>query len=618
MADGAWSRRVDAAMLAVSALAPACLAAAHVGGVADVAHDRGVARVLGLDPQVWRGLDVAVGGALSALPLGTHAARAAAGEALVAGAAGGVLYVVVRRTLARTADLPRFGAFVAAIASLAATLAPAWQSESASPGGSALGAVLVLTAMAVIAAGGGMGGLAADSSVGAREPRWAAAAFALGLALGYEPLVGACALLGCATLVAADAETRASLVKAWGAHRVVLVACVLAGLAPLVVATAHVRAHGLPLGAAIHEGWSGERGASVARSPLRFVRDEVGTVLAALALVGAGIAALVARARALAAALAVVAAAGLGSSLVGAPIGPSRFAPTVLAGVAATCALAGVAMQAIVRAIAAARVPFARASAAMIVVLLLAMPVDSADESLVRTLPRTAGGAAVWDDLAWGVLAPRAVVIVTDRRLWARAASARAQGALRDDVIVVPFPMLRPGSGEAGDLPSARGASARGVLARDPALIPIWRDLELDGFPSEPSLSSLGTARTLAMVYEPRWGRSLARHLVPLALLDRFEPEPRGASDRRRALEAFTPQRDRLARLAAGDPELAEATAYLLRARALDTATSGDRDLVGRTIEDLRLFAPGDHVAAEIVARLVLAKGAPKVDDLKP
>jgi hypothetical protein len=594
-AGEAWSRRIDTALLAVSAIAPACLAAAHVGGVADVAHDRGVARVLALDPQVWRGLDVAVGGLLAAVPVGTQAARAAAGEALVAGVAGGVLYVVVRRLLASTADVPRFGAFVAAIASLAATLAPAWQSESGCAGGAVLGALLVLGPVAVIAGAG----------VGARaRPRWAAAAFALGLALGYEPLVGACALLGCAALVAVDAENRASFVQAWGERRVVLLACVLAGLAPLVIATAHVRAHGVPIGAAIAEGWSGERGAAVARSPLRFVRDEVGTVLGALALAGAALAALVPRARGLAAALAVIAGAGLAAALAGAPVGPSRFAPTVLAAAAAMCALAGVAMQAIVRGIAGARVPFARASASMIVVLLLAMPVDSADESLVRTLPRAAGGAAVWDDLAWGVLPPRAVVIVTDPRLWVRAAAARAQGALRDDVIVVPT--------------FARGASARGVLARDAALIPLWRDLELDGFPSEPSLSSLGTARTLAMVYEPRWSRSLARHLVPLALLDHFEPEPRGASDRRRALEAFTPQRDRLAHLAAGDPELAEATAYLLRARALDTATSGDRDLVGRTIEDLRLFAPGDHVAAEIVTRLVMAKGAPKVDDLKP
>jgi hypothetical protein len=114
------------------------------------------------------------------------------------------------------------------------------------------------------------------------------------------------------------------------------------------------------------------------------------------------------------------------------------------------------------------------------------------------------------------------------------------------------------------------------------------------GSPSEASLSSLASVRPLAMAYEPRWGRASGRHLVPLALLDRFEPEPRGASDRRKALDLFAPKRAQLAQAAGKDPELAEAAAYLLRARALDVAESGDRDLVSRTVDDVRAFAPDD------------------------
>ena len=59
-------------------------------------------------------------------------------------------------------------------------------------------------------------------------------------------------------------------------------------------------------------------------------------------------------------------------------------------------------------------------------------------------------------------------------------------------------------------------------------------------------------------------------------------------------------------------------TAYLLRARALVIASSGDRDLVGRAVEDLRTFAPNDRVAAEILARASLAKGTARFDDLLP
>jgi len=124
--------------------------------------------------------------------------------------------------------------------------------------------------------------------------------------------------------------------------------------------------------------------------------------------------------------------------------------------------------------------------------------------------------------------------------------------------------------------------------------------------------------RPLAMAFEPSWGRVLGRHLVPAALLDRFEPEPRGASDRRRALDAFVPKRERLARAASRDPELAQAAAYLLRARALGIAATGDRDLVGRVVEDLHAFAPDDPVATAIVARVVLGKAGTRVEDLRP
>jgi hypothetical protein len=195
-------------------------------------------------------------------------------------------------------------------------------------------------------------------------------------------------------------------------------------------------------------------------------------------------------------------------------------------------------------------------------------------------------------------------VLVSDPRVERRARAARARGSLRGDIAVVPA--------------FAHGALAQRALASDAALVPLWRDLALAGVPSEAALSSLASSRPLAMAYEPRWGRVLGRHLVPLALFDRFEPEPRGASDRRKALDAFAPQRDRLARAAKGDPELADVTAYLLRARALDVASTGDRDLVGRAVEDLHVFAPEDLVAKEMVSRVVLGKGVPKVDDLQP
>jgi hypothetical protein len=90
-------------------------------------------------------------------------------------------------------------------------------------------------------------------------------------------------------------------------------------------------------------------------------------------------------------------------------------------------------------------------------------------------------------------------------------------------------------------------------------------------------------------------GKTLAKHLVPATLFDRFEPEPRGASDRRAGLDAFAPVRDRLARAIAGDRELKAAAVILLRARALLAADlSSDADLVARTAADVKTFAPGE------------------------
>jgi hypothetical protein len=176
-----------------------------------------------------------------------------------------------------------------------------------------------------------------------------------------------------------------------------------------------------------------------------------------------------------------------------------------------------------------------------------------------------------------------------------RALAARAQGSLRDDVVLVPTYAL--------------SSRARGALSRDPALVPLWRDLELEGAPGGAALSALASTRALAMAYEPRWGKELGRHLVPLGLLDLFQPEPRGASDRRKGLASFRPPRERLAQASRGDAELAEVTAILLRARAWELASGGgDRDLVGGALEDLYAFAPGDAAGAEILAHVVLGK----------
>jgi hypothetical protein len=401
------------------------------------------------------------------------------------------VFVLARALLAACAEAPRFGAMVAVIATWCALLGGAWQME-AGVGGSVLSAALAVAPLAALAAGDSL----------------RLTVFLLGLAFSQEPLAGLCAYLACGAFVLVDPEIRAGMLEAWRRDWRALAALKLAGLAPLGLAIARTRAAGVPVMEALMAPYAGERGTSAVGAPGHFVQGEIGALLLAAAVVGTGLALLVPRARATAAALVVMTAAGLACGWLGAPLGPTRFGAPVLAAVACACVLAGVAMQALVRAIAGARVPLARASAAMVLVLELAAPVEIADEAYSRSSVRPHGAppwldspAATWDDTAWGVLPPRAVVLVTDRTVWRRAAAAAATGSLRGDVAVVPT--------------FAHGAAASRVLARDAALIPLWRDLELAGAPGEGSLSSLAASRPVAMAFAPAWAHVLAKHLVP-------------------------------------------------------------------------------------------------------
>jgi hypothetical protein len=261
----------------------------------------------------------------------------------------------------------------------------------------------------------------------------------------------------------------------------------------------------------------------------------------------------------------------------------------------------------IVRRIAQAKIPFASASAAMVVVLELALPARAADDALGRCEETGRGASSTWNDVALSPLPPGAVLLVMDRRVLGRVLSSAAAGELRGDVAVVP----------SFDLASAMSARE---IRREPKLAPFARDMALTGVPEEWSLAQLAAARPLATTFDARWERALARHLVPAGLFAIFQPEPRGTSDRRRALDALAPAHALLQKaiLKPRDPELCAATATLLRVRAIATVASGDRELLPRMLDDLRPFSPNDSLANELIRRVTLAKGVVEVKDLSP
>jgi hypothetical protein len=61
-------------------------------------------------------------------------------------------------------------------------------------------------------------------------------------------------------------------------------------------------------------------------------------------------------------------------------------------------------------------------------------------------------------------------------------------------------------------------------------------------------------------------------------------------------------------REAANDPELRQLTATMLRARAVAAGAMGEREWIARTLDDLRVVAPYDDVAARLVRSVVTSK----------
>jgi hypothetical protein len=459
-------------------------------------------------------------------------------------------------------------------------LAPAWQTEGCAPSGAVTGAFLVL----------------ATVRIAKEEGKVPLAGLLVGLATSYEPMLGLAAFAGAMVLTPKRPRDRNISIQAG-------VAFVL-GLAPLGLGVLIARrtpeiALEVPAFTLVERG--------PASSLPSFVGSEIGVVLGLAIVIGAVLAFFAHAARRLLIALVIVTLVGALSVMLHMHASTGRVAAPVLAALAAAHMLAAVALAATVIAISRARVPFAEASAALVVVLELVLPVRAIDETTTRRDGRAPRAAPIWNDIAWVAAPPGALLLVSDRMTMRRIVASRATGEMRADLLVVPSFDLH-------------GRLATRALVEEPKLAPLYRDVALGLPPEELSFGEIAAQRAVLTTFDPKWDRALARHLVPVGLTSRFEPEPRGASDRKKALDAFTPSKDRLVRVtvARKDPELAAATATLLRARAIAIAAAGEKDVLSRALDDLRAFNAEDPVGTALVRRIVTSKGPIDVRDLTP
>lgn len=540
---------------------------ARVDDGIDASCDAGVVRVVGRGyTGVWHGLDALVGA-----PLGMHAQWASVVSATLLGLAA---YLLARK-IVRALTPGGLGVALSVVAAALATLTFPAQREATLVSGSVLGALLVVGPVVLAIEG---------------APTALVAVF-LGLALTYDVPVGVAALASIAMLFAMSRKR-----PSWRA-----LGFALAGAAPIswMLWRCDVAPHA-SLDVAPFAAWMGEGAAAHSRSAaFALARSELGVIALAFAAVGI-VASLRARvSRSVGAALVAMVAIGALSPTFGAPVGPGRFGGALIAALVATSVLAAGGMAVVVSAIANARVPLARASAAMIVLLEIAVPVRVADDAALAMSMTKPRATAEWNARVLGALPRNAIVLLPTTRLFLRARAAAATGALRADVIIV----------------STFGLGSRATsteIAREPLLSPLVRDVALYGAPEEFSVSQLAQTRPLLLAFDARWDKRFARHLVPQGAFDRYSVEPRGPTERVKAFATALAD----APPSTGISELDDATRDLLRARALAATATGEREYADAATAELRRIAPADRLSFDLSRRIASSHGPIEVRDL--
>jgi hypothetical protein len=578
----------DRAWLVGSGLVPALFATTELDLLASGGRDAAVVRTAGFGyTGGFHALDAWLAALFAWVPLGTRVLRAELPGVFLLGATAALGFVVIRRGLVAVVAESAWASVVAAVATATMSLSYPFQHEAVCPGSSLAGVALVFAALASAASAPLQAGLVT-------------------LALTYDVPVGLCC--GSAILAARLARksfpealpsrsARASLAVAFGGA---------AGLVPFTLAVARSRVSPLSTSARVFATPFGDDPTSGGlRHGTAAVVTELGNAMAVLAVLGLAWSLWPRRARPVTVPLAAVGAVatlafvGVGGG------GRDPWSPVGLLVLAVAISFAAIAMYEGVLRVARARLPLASASAAMVVVLEAAFPAIQLDDGLARAKRRPPHALATWEDAAVAGLPGGTLLLAFAPKLYTRLLATKASGGLPGDLGLVPTF-------------DASNEAAATALASDPRLVPLFRDVALRGMPQELSMSTLAAQRPLALAADPEWDRGLTRHLIPEGLLAVFEPEPRGGSDRKRALDDSQPWRTRLAASLGPerDPALASLTATILFDRAVAAAATGEREVALHAIQDASTFAPKDPRVQELTLREVSSGGAVDVRDL--
>ena len=464
--------------------------------------------------------------ALSLLPLGPRAFRAALGSVIFLGVAALLLFALVRRLLRIQGTTRSLASLLATLATLMATLSPSWQREATVGGGAMIAIALALATVTI-----GVRNVNASSRAPGLSDAVTFGAF-LGATVAESPPAAAAALLGVvAGFVAERAHGSSSSPKArtWTPSTgfitlaFVSAACVAALLfMPFALRPLAPRAFadvGRALSTADLTGFdvAGPRLTSLSA----WVR-EVGIVSLGIAVVGAATSIASRRSRKLIAPLitfvlldTLMPARAYGALYIDV-LTPLRV--LAVAAIAASSAL-GVAM--VTRKLFDLRLPMAKSGAVLIVAFHVTLVALSSEEAGYVADRSKQTAAEEWTDSAIGHLEPSSAVLVRAPAIAFRLWAARVLRGERPDVLIIPERLLH------------RGRVAFSLLSEEPEVEPLLRDYAIAGEPTEYALSRLADVRPLHVEYDRRWSKRLVSHMTVDGCWLEYAPQPLGQSDRK-------------------------------------------------------------------------------------
>ncbi len=483
--------------------------------------------------------------AANALPVGSHAYRAMLVSALATAIVAALVRGVAARLLAAEGAPWGRTLLLSTAAALLAGLSPTLQREATVGGSASVATALSLGALALSL--GGPRSLSRDAALGA----------ILGLLALESPVTGLACAPALALALASSADARRRLASS--------LSCIACGAAVTALAVAWPTWLRAPSSAPHLE-------VSVASSIGELLHTDVTSLrarglgtffgeLGGLALLLAGIGAVTGlnggRSRRLVLPLlALIVVDLLIPPRSSGALAADPFAAVRALAVAAAATLAQVGVAACVELVTTTGLSFARPAGTMIVAFSLSLVALSADEARAGDR-RSRRGAEAFTREGLDSLPHGAVVLVRSEVIAHRLSAARLEGR-RPDVLVIPAPLL------------GRGRLAARLLAEEPALLPLLRDLGALGTPTEHAMSSLADVRPLYTELDPSWDRRLASHTLPEHLFLRFMPQPLAPTDRVQG--------------------------------SVDTLAADQRVLAASTVDDLR-----DPVTCQVLA--LLARG---------